>query len=158
MRARARLNTEIVGATHGPTDRVSQSCFLVTLSLVALLSHFSSWLFLEDTRFLRNRLRLRKYRTHQKDCRNFACPRRVQWQATFLDSLRELLAELYTQPDLQMILMVGIHKVPCRMTRYLTCQPTTVKQASRSSYPLRTTLDSQSTTRRHRPLRGRRQA
>jgi hypothetical protein len=38
----------------------------------------------------------------------FACPRRVQWQATFLDSLRKLLAELYTQPDLQMILMVGI--------------------------------------------------
>ena len=38
----------------------------------------------------------------------FACPRRVQWQATFLDSIRELLAELYTQPDLQMILMVGI--------------------------------------------------
>ena len=25
-RARARLNKEIVGATHGPTDRVSQSC------------------------------------------------------------------------------------------------------------------------------------
>jgi hypothetical protein len=38
----------------------------------------------------------------------FACERRVQWQATFLDSLRTLLAKLYTQPDLQMILMVGI--------------------------------------------------
>jgi hypothetical protein len=25
MRARARLNKEIIGATHGPTDRVSQS-------------------------------------------------------------------------------------------------------------------------------------
>jgi len=38
----------------------------------------------------------------------FACPLRVQWQATFLDSLRELLASLYTQPDLQCILMVGV--------------------------------------------------
>ena len=38
----------------------------------------------------------------------FACERRVQWQATFLDSLRKLLATLYTQPDLAMILMVGI--------------------------------------------------
>ena len=37
----------------------------------------------------------------------FACVHRVQWQATFLDSLREILATLYTQPDLQMILMAG---------------------------------------------------
>ena len=38
----------------------------------------------------------------------FACEHRVQWQATFLDSLRKLLASLYTQLDLQCILMVGI--------------------------------------------------
>jgi hypothetical protein len=38
----------------------------------------------------------------------FACPRRVQWQVTFLDSLRKLLAKLHTQPDLQTILMLGI--------------------------------------------------
>jgi len=38
----------------------------------------------------------------------FACKHRVQWQATFLDSLRELLTLLYTQPDLPMILMVII--------------------------------------------------
>ena len=38
----------------------------------------------------------------------FACACHVQWQATFLDSLRQLLATLYTQPGLQMILIVGI--------------------------------------------------
>jgi hypothetical protein len=38
----------------------------------------------------------------------FACERRVTWQVTFLDSLRKLLAKLHTQPDLQMILMVGL--------------------------------------------------
>ena len=38
----------------------------------------------------------------------FACVHHVQWQATFLDSLHEMLASLYTQLDLQMILMVGI--------------------------------------------------
>jgi hypothetical protein len=38
----------------------------------------------------------------------FACPKRVPWQVTFLDSLRKLLAKLHKQPDLQTILMVGI--------------------------------------------------
>ena len=38
--------------------------------------------------------------------------RRVEWQAAFLDSLRELLAKLCTQPDLQMILVVGIQGAP----------------------------------------------
>jgi hypothetical protein len=38
----------------------------------------------------------------------FACEQRVEWQATFLTSLRKLLAKLCTQADLQMILMVGI--------------------------------------------------
>ena len=37
-----------------------------------------------------------------------ACKRRVKWRATFLDSLRKLLAKLRTQPDLQMILVAGI--------------------------------------------------
>ena len=41
--------------------------------------------------------------------RIFTCERHLQrWQATFLDSLRKLLAMLRTQQDLQMILMVGI--------------------------------------------------
>jgi hypothetical protein len=38
----------------------------------------------------------------------FACERRIEWQVTFLDSLCKLLGSLRTQPDLQMILMVGI--------------------------------------------------
>jgi hypothetical protein len=38
----------------------------------------------------------------------FGCEQCVEWQATFLTSLRKLLAKLCTQPDLQMILMVGI--------------------------------------------------
>ena len=38
----------------------------------------------------------------------FACIHLVQWQVTFLDLLCKLLATLYTQPDLQMILMGGI--------------------------------------------------
>jgi hypothetical protein len=37
----------------------------------------------------------------------FACARRVQWQATFLDLLCNLLATLPAQPDLRMILVVG---------------------------------------------------
>jgi hypothetical protein len=38
----------------------------------------------------------------------FACEQRVEWQATFLNSLRKPLAKPCTQPDLQKILMVGI--------------------------------------------------
>jgi hypothetical protein len=40
--------------------------------------------------------------------RIFACPKRVPWQVVFLDSLCKLLAKPRTQPELQMILMVGI--------------------------------------------------
>ena len=38
----------------------------------------------------------------------FASERRSQWQAAFCDSFRKLLTLLYTQPDLQMILMIGM--------------------------------------------------
>ena len=38
----------------------------------------------------------------------FACERRVEWQGTFIDSLRKLLATLHTQPDLKTILLLGI--------------------------------------------------
>ena len=71
----------------------------------------------------------------------FACERRVEWQATFLDSLRKLLATLYTQPDLQMILMVGIQGAPYKMIRSSTCQPPTANQASSSKSPRKTTSD-----------------
>ena len=58
----------------------------------------------------------------------FACPARVQWQATFLDSLRELLAALYTQPDLQCILMVGVRGA--LQNDPLFDMPTTNREAS----------------------------
>jgi hypothetical protein len=38
----------------------------------------------------------------------FACVRRVQWQGEFIDSLRKLLTNICTQPDLQTILLLGI--------------------------------------------------
>jgi hypothetical protein len=38
----------------------------------------------------------------------FTCERRVEWQASFIDSLRKLLQKLHTQPDLKTTLLLGI--------------------------------------------------
>ena len=59
----------------------------------------------------------------------FTCARHVQWRvSTFLDSLRKLLATLYTQPDLQMILMVGIQGA--LQDAPIFCMPTNNREAS----------------------------
>jgi hypothetical protein len=52
----------------------------------------------------------------------FACKRHVEWQGTFIDSLRKVLAKTHTQPDLRTTLLLGVrgaemHLPDIRQTR-----------------------------------------
>jgi hypothetical protein len=60
----------------------------------------------------------------------FACEQRVEWQATFLASLRKLLAKPRTQPDLQRRSW-SASKVLSKTTPFSTCPPTSANRASR---------------------------